>query len=103
MIYAIQSGEGGPIKFGIAKNPAARLAALQTGCPESLKLLVTVEMEDYCERLIHKWLRNGRIRGEWFAVNESTISILRDLEIRAALGPGDQTNPDPDAYEREYF
>lgn len=103
MLYAIQAGEDGPIKFGVAKSPRARLAELQTGNPNRLKLLVAVEMEHRCERLIHSWLRDERLVGEWFRVTAKTLSLLEDLSIRAALGPGDQTWPDLDLYGREYF
>jgi hypothetical protein len=102
MIYAIQCGDDGPVKFGLAKNPASRLAELQTGNPAPLKLLVAVQLRDDCERTIHRWLREERVRGEWFTLGPKTTSVLGDLQIRAALGPGDQTDPDPDAYEREY-
>ena len=102
MIYAIRAGAAGPIKFGVAKNPRKRLAQLQTGSHEPLTLLVAVEMRDDCERQIHRWLRASHIRGEWFAFDEKAQSLLGDLEIRAALGPGDQTEPDPVAYEAEF-
>lgn len=101
MIYAIQCGDSGPIKFGVAKNPEQRLRELQTGCPERLRLLVAVNLQDWCERTIHRWLRDERIRGEWFGMSWKTKSLLEDLQIRAAIGPGDQTHPDDDAYERE--
>lgn len=101
MIYAIQCGEGGPIKFGVAKNPAERLRELQTGCPERLRLLVSVNIQHRCERIIHGWLREERVRGEWFSPGWKAKSVLEDLTIRAAIGPEDQTDPDPDKYERE--
>lgn len=101
MIYAIQCGDA--VKFGKTKgNPYARLSELQTGNPVELKLLVAVELQEFCEKRIHDWLKSSRIRGEWFVLNESVKSIVKDLRIRAALGEGDQTDPDPVAYEAEY-
>lgn len=85
MIYAIQAGEGGPIKFGRARNPLARLAELQTGCHETLMLVCSAPLNDDIERQIHEGLRDERIRGEWFRPSEATlkhVEMLRDA-VRA--------------------
>lgn len=67
MIYAIQCGESGPIKFGKAKNAKARLDAMKTGCPFELRLLTASGWHESNERLIHWYLRDYRLRGEWFS------------------------------------
>lgn len=67
MIYVAQAGgEDGPVKIGKAINPAARVAALRTGCPVDLQLLTFADWHESNERLIHWYLREHRIRGEWF-------------------------------------
>ena len=45
MIYFIQAGEHGPVKIGVAQNPSARLAALQTGSPTPLRLMAQLHAE----------------------------------------------------------
>ena len=100
MIYAIQAGEGGPVKFGVAKNPSSRLRELQTGNPLKLRLVAEVDILVSCERQIHHWLREERLQGEWFGLGPKTLDVLGDLQIRQVVG-GDQLNPDPDAYEAE--
>ncbi len=80
MIYAIQAGEGGPIKFGVAANPNNRLRELQTGNPHKLKLLTAVELAEDKEELIHYHLRNDRLSGEWFRPSIDTWNIVWALE-----------------------
>ena len=101
MIYAIRAGQGGPVKFGIARNPKSRMSELQTGNHEKLVLSACVDIPDSCEKQIHHWLRQERLHGEWFKPTEKTLDVLADLQIRQVIG-GDHFNPDPDAYGAEY-
>jgi hypothetical protein len=80
MIYAIQAGDGGPIKFGVAKNPHARLRELQTGNPSELKLLVAVDLANESEYLIHDHLKDHRLKGEWFAPSVAVWNVVWALE-----------------------
>jgi hypothetical protein len=81
MIYAIQSGEAGPVKFGVATNPHSRLRELQTGNPVKLRLIAAVNLPNECERQIHDHLRDERIHGEWFGHGKS-CSVVYDLVRR---------------------
>lgn len=76
MIYAIQAGDGGPVKFGVAKSVGGRLRALQTGCPTDLRLLAFADVGNENESLIHYHLRNSRIRGEWFSPDERAMAMI---------------------------
>lgn len=93
MIYAIQAGEDGPIKFGVAGNPRSRLGNLQIGNPMPLAILAAVDLPNSCERQIHKWLREENVRGEWFR-GPKTSDVLLDLKLRAKcknkLEPGEE-------------
>jgi hypothetical protein len=64
--YVIRAGEDGPIKIGKAMDPEARLAELQTGSWEELRLLHVVPGYGEMERRFHIRLRAAHIRGEWF-------------------------------------
>ena len=68
MIYAIQCGEGGPIKLGRAEDPVKRLRHLQTSHHERLKLLACepADNDEDAEKAVHQHLSVFRIRGEWF-------------------------------------
>ena len=64
--YAIQAGEDGPIKIGLAKRPAQRLRTLQTANAEHLRGLAAWRVLPFEERDIHAEYAYARIRGEWF-------------------------------------
>ena len=92
MVYAIQSGKHGPMKFGVAKNPWARLEQLQTGNPETLKVFAAVNLPNECERQIHDYLRGKGegLRGEWFK-GAHTCGVASDLWCRERCK--DHVNP----------
>jgi hypothetical protein len=82
-LYAIGWSEQGPLKLGRSSDPQARLSALQTGCPYTLKVLATghIVRRMYSrhwgglaiERALHRQLKDKRIRGEWFDVTLDEI------------------------------
>ncbi|MBL1208275.1 GIY-YIG nuclease family protein [Geminocystis sp. GBBB08] len=72
-IYLISDGE--KYKIGISKHPDKRLKQLQTGHPQTLKLIKTFDYqikgkitEKMIEKRIHYLLRQCRTNynGEWF-------------------------------------
>lgn len=66
MIYFMGSGLKKPIKIGYAKNPQTRLAELQTGNPDTLSLLCTMEGDRHLESAFHQMLAPFQVKGEWF-------------------------------------
>jgi len=95
-LYFIQSGENGPIKIGHSSDPDERLASLQVGNPQHLRLLAAVEFGSDAaaqEQLCHRTFRVEHIRGEWFQPshlligtiycmkNEIPFSVVPDSEI----------------------
>lgn len=96
-IYFIQSGEPadrGPIKVGIAKDPAKRMRDLQIGNPERLRLLgfSDLEVDGFQEGLLHLELAEHRLSGEWFRPHRD----LYDVIDRVCL----QRTPRPNGAER---
>jgi hypothetical protein len=69
--YFILAPTTGRIKIGKSKDPETRLAQLQTGNGEPLKLIATVS-GDY-EKQFHKILAPYRVSGEWFAGIDAKI------------------------------
>lgn len=57
-----------PIKIGYtAKNPRARMASVQTGCPFRLSVLAYTAGSKDLERRLHKVFSPVRRCGEWFS------------------------------------
>lgn len=71
----------GPVKIGRAKDPTARLNALQTGSAERRHLWAFVRLPRVAgielERRMHEELRDRRVRGEWF--NITAFEAMREL------------------------
>ncbi len=75
-IYFIQCHEF--IKVGFTDKVAIRLSSLQTGCPYELKLIHSIASKDMEveESLIHKRWQCYEIRGEWFRLPESMLTVI---------------------------
>jgi hypothetical protein len=74
-VYVISYGENAPRKIGFARDPAARLATLQTGHPEKLRVeyllwTPTHSVASLIERRVHAALKKAgaRVSGEWFRI-----------------------------------
>ena len=78
-VYFIQQSDGGPIKIGTAKDPEQRLAALQTGNPQELRLLGSVLGSRAVELGLHELFRAYRLNGEWFAWDGLVVSVVLTL------------------------
>jgi hypothetical protein len=83
-VYFIEAVGCNAVKIGTADNPTARLAALQTGCPEKLVLRAYMTMPaseaDSFEKKSHHLLSDYRIRGEWFRLDAPPIDyVLKTL------------------------
>lgn len=79
-----------PCKVGISANPNARVWALQTACPNELRLVrayrvpnrnMALEIED----CFHGTQNDHRLRGEWFNLDPAQAAIILNLQIRWAL------------------
>lgn len=73
-VYAIQAGDGGPVKVGVTRNVASRLRALQTAQPMPLRLLHVWEGGAGVEREIHRRLAAHNLGGEWFSPVPELVS-----------------------------
>lgn len=63
-VYFMRAGDS--IKIGVAKNPQARLLAVQTSQPHRVELLATAPGGIKQERAYHAMFAKHHIRGEWF-------------------------------------
>ncbi len=56
----------GRVKIGWSKKVATRIAQLQTGCPDPIRLLGTTPGGLGLERRLHEQFASARVGGEWF-------------------------------------
>lgn len=78
-VYVMLS-ENGPIKVGIAADPKARLASIQSASPWKITLVHASEHKDagIIERAVHLALRDRRLTGEWFsATADEAIEAIK--------------------------
>lgn len=82
-LYVLQEEGDGPVKIGWvnAWMPVEwRMSTLQTGNPRALRIVrVFPGMPKRIERLLHRRLRQWRIRGEWF--DRGTLAVVDDLVL----------------------
>lgn len=80
--YVVRSGANGPVKIGRSKDPANRIATLQTGCAEKLILLHLLPWD--AEKELHRMLAGWRMQGEWFSPQCITALTVAVEELSAA-------------------
>lgn len=79
-VYFIQRGEGGPIKIGASSNVVRRLAELQIGAPEDMRIVgVWIYGGRSGERGLHRMHSTDRIGGEWFAPTDEVWASAREF------------------------
>lgn len=90
-VYVIQA-EGGPVKVGVAADPARRLVTLRTGTPFRLSLAHVQPIEAdlravAVERATHALLSAAHAHGEWFAVSAQEAKAAIHEAIRRLRTP----------------
>lgn len=75
-VYLVKCGDY--YKIGRTKNFAQRFYCLQRYLPIQLDAVATVQVEDNikCERYFHRFLKNKRVRGEWFELSHKDVSYM---------------------------
>lgn len=79
LVYFVRAGADGPIKIGFSWNPWARVADLQVGCPEQLRIIVTVKGDRVDERAVHRRFESSRLQGEWFKATPELLAFIVDV------------------------
>ena len=84
MIYFIANESDTAVKVGYtSSNPLSRLAGLQTGHHEKLRLIAVTEGDEAAERRLHSIFASDRLEGEWFRPSEylyATIDFLGEAQ-----------------------
>ena len=82
-VYIVQGDPETPIKVGTAGNPKARIAGMQTGNPQILRLLNALPGSEALEFNLHQRMPDARIRGEWFGGPKAEELIDFTTELAA--------------------
>ena len=75
-VYAVQAGEDGPLKIGIAACVRSRVRDLQCSSHHHLTVVDEFEGSRGVELALHRHLRSHRIRGEWFNRHPEVMKAL---------------------------
>lgn len=67
----------GAYKIGHSANIESRMRSVASTLPFSLECVATVPGGYFMETLIHLYLKDHRIRGEYFRVNDATDTFIR--------------------------
>jgi hypothetical protein len=82
IVYFIRAEESKRVKIGFTStDPSARLATLQTGSPERLRLVAAVPGSMELERNLHEMLSASRIHGEWFRSTADVHALIVGVTI----------------------
>ena len=81
-VYVIQGDPGTPVKIGMGRDPLKRLATLQTGSWQTLRLLHILPGGRQLEATLHRRLRDARVSGEWFH-GSTADEVVRYIEETA--------------------
>ncbi len=88
--HAFDDGARGPVKIGVASDPAERLKALQTGNPHPLNLYSSYAVPDQSialeiEKAFHAVNDDLRLMGEWFNIEPMQAEFLMYCNFGGAL------------------
>lgn len=78
-VYVVQADKY--FKIGISKEPKKRIKTLGTEMPTPLTTIRLFETEDMkkLEEALHNVFAFKRIKGEWFALDESDVEYIKGL------------------------
>lgn len=74
-IYLMLNKRNRFVKVGVSNNPTFREQTLQSEEPE-IELIFKQETRAYVERFLHHVLKEKRVRGEWFELDQKDIESV---------------------------
>ncbi len=84
IVYFVQVGDDGPVKIGFTTNMPHRLATIQTGQPQKVRLRAFAYGGRDMEAQFHATFDDLRLRGEWFKFEGELRATLEELARRDA-------------------
>lgn len=82
-VYFVKMGTF--VKIGHTMDVAARMKTIQTSCPAEIHLLRIERGTVEIERDFHRRFRRYRTNGEWFAIQGTLATFLRDCDVLVAI------------------
>lgn len=78
-VYFIESAKTHRVKIGVARDPLARLASLQSANPETLRLVgvIPTDQPRAVEKRLHWFFEAEFLRGEWFRRSSTLMAVMR--------------------------
>lgn len=89
LMYVIGSVADRRVKIGTARDVEGRLAELQTGNPNRLRILITFAGGGALERLVHRKLGRFRVAGEWYDFGEANPIWMVEDAVQALRQAGE--------------
>jgi hypothetical protein len=90
-VYFIQGSNGGPIKIGRSRYPAARLSALQKYANVPLVMVACIRAAPEIETVLHERFGRERLHHEWFRCTARLKRFVAALAEQAPQGVGTLT------------
>lgn len=77
-VYALANDDLSCIKIGYSANLKQRMRNIQSGCPYDLFLWLCIRTDNPrpIEAYLHNYLKESRLRGEWFRPTEKQLDFL---------------------------
>lgn len=86
-VYLVRGELTGLYKIGIANDVSRRLAELQSGSPDDLRLVSKIDGGRAVEQQLHRRFAALRVRGEWFRLGVAELEAFRQADTGSI--PGD--------------
>jgi hypothetical protein len=91
-VYLVRAELTGLVKIGATKNPFERVRNLQTGSPDRLNLVATIEFPSLhhayaAEQKLHKRFSKYRVHGEWFKPDQTLDKFI--AQCSSTTQPGE--------------
>lgn len=77
-VYFIRAGKG-PIKIGRSVNVGSRIATMQTGNAEELRVVARMPGGAAIESMLHARFAAARMRGEWFQPTPDLLALVAEI------------------------
>lgn len=79
--YVYFIGNENTVKIGYSNNPQKRLSQLQSGNPQRIEVLATIEDDNpqSLESNLHSIFREHKLSGEWFKNSDSVAFVVKYL------------------------
>ncbi len=91
-VYFFQGECGGAIKIGYSRDPEQRLKSIQTGYPDTVKILLIIPGTEKAEKALHEQFEKSRLRGEWFKPDDYVIEEIEKLKQKNSTKAGGDTS-----------